>query len=45
MAKKYFFGYFIFDCLACIPIVVFEASNGFSNDKEEKLRQIDLWQY
>ena len=29
---KSMFGYFLFDALACIPILLYEGSNGFTTD-------------
>ena len=45
IVKKYFFGYFFFDCLACIPVLAYEASNEFSMDPDEKARQIQTFWY
>lgn len=35
------FGYFLFDFLACVPVFLYEASNGFTKDFEEKEEQIE----
>ena len=40
IAKKYIgnrgFGYFLFDSLACVPVFLYEMSQGFTTDYEEK---------
>ena len=39
------FGYFLFDALACIPILFYEGANGFTTDYDEKSAQIDSTAY
>lgn len=38
-------GYFIIDFLACAPILVYEATSGFTTDYNTKLDQIDTTTY
>ena len=49
IAKKYtgqyYIGYFLFDCLACIPVLSYEASDGFSTHEEFVMNHIDSRQY
>lgn len=33
---KYGFGYFLFDFLACVPVLLYEAGYGFTTDFDEK---------
>ena len=42
---KYGFGYFLFDFLACVPVLLYEAAHGFTTDYEEKYEQIHSNQY
>lgn len=42
---RYFIGYFLFDCLACIPVLSYEVVGGFTTDEDEKRRQIESMQY
>mmetsp|Transcript_37788 Transcript_37788/g.45982 ORF Transcript_37788/g.45982 Transcript_37788/m.45982 type:complete len:159 (+) Transcript_37788:1526-2002(+) len=42
---QFFIGYFMFDCLACVPVLIYEAADGFSTDEEVKLRHIETTQY
>ena len=30
----YFIGYFLFDCLACVPVLLYEMLHGFKTDRD-----------
>ena len=34
-------GYFLFDCLACVPCLIYEAKDGFTTDLEVKEEHIE----
>ena len=42
---SFFIGYFLFDCLACIPVLVYEAVDGFSTKDDVVQDHIDSTQY
>ena len=37
----FMFGYFLFDVLACLPVLSYEAINGFKTDYDDKWEQIN----
>ena len=49
ISKKYIgpwgFGYFLFDFLACVPVLTYELLNGFTTDVGEKEEQIETNAY
>lgn len=49
ISKKYIgnwgLGYFLFDSLACVPVILYEAAHGFTTDPEEKEEQIESQAY
>ena len=42
---SFFIGYFLFDCLACVPVLFYEASDGFTNDEDIIMDHIESQQY
>jgi len=49
ISKKYIgpkgFGYFIFDFLACVPVLLYEGAHGFTTDLDKKEYQIGTTVY
>lgn len=42
---SYFIGYFLFDCLACVPVLFFELTHGFTTDPDRVNEHIHTHQY
>ena len=45
IVRRYLKSYFIFDFMACVPVLIYEASYSFSNDFKTVIKMIDTRWY